>query len=148
MDLFKIRLDDSAFNKIGRPNKARLLSRKVIQDLSISALRAFQAKVPVDTQELRTQIIISEMTDHTVTISVEETTHIGRSGHAMQAPDLAKMLNVSRNLKRSRSSIAESDSITGAVYTSISKGSPTANWISSGRQAFLNASRNYLKNGR
>ncbi len=149
MDLYKIKLDDSAFNRIGRPNKARLISRATIGDLAISCLRAFQAKVPIDTKELRSDIKILEMSDNTATIGVENVPHFGRRKKPVQAPDLAKQLNVNRNFKRSQTSIGESDTVTGATYTSIGAGAPTAGWIASGRQAFLNASRKYLKkNGR
>jgi hypothetical protein len=101
----------------------------------------------VDTGELRREDIeLSEVTDNEARIIVKDVPHFGRNKKPISASLLAQILQEGHGL-RTKDSQVEADITTGLSVPSISKGSPTAGWITKGQEAFNQIYQRYL-NGR
>lgn len=142
MDLLRIQLDSQALDQLGSVGiKTKKRLQGVVEDLGITAVRAFQSKVPVDTGELRNQHIDLRISgkgrDTEAVIYVDTSPHYGRRRKPMSASALAELLQ-NTGYKRSRGSEAF------PPYSSVS--GTTAGWIDKGRQAFKSSYRTYLRN--
>jgi hypothetical protein len=150
MDLQRIQLDASALDKLGSAGiKTKKRLENVVKDLSITAVRAFQSKVPIDTGELRNQNIDVKIEgkglNTTAIIYIDDAAeHYGRRKESMLSVVLAKALQAGvykgKKLNRTR------DSAAFPPYSSIGARTTTAGWIYKGRAAFLSSYKTYLRN--
>lgn len=116
-------------------------SKDIVNDLSKVALNAYKSKVPIDTGELRGQIIRlsprGNKTAYTAKIYIPDSSiHVsGRFGVIERnSASLADLLNQNSTYKRTQTSLS-------AGFSPIVRGQPTAGWQ---EQAYL-STLSYLK---